>query len=306
MLSRNTKKNEIRIVDSGVYILILDGIVVYVGESKSVYSRIGAHVKDSKKRFDSVRILPCQEHRRKYWEAVLIDRYQPLFNTKGKDKATNQRHIHRLSKITKRQYKQAVKCENCKKQDTFYLGLSSSSAFAPLEAGTGTTAFPYPVTNATTSAGSIFLETTSTSNVEYIRLAHIEETEKKRIKKKKAWDDTVGYTEKLHHSLDVGFSTSNPYNRPDARHIKIPKDAEIRALESKIEGLRGYEPERAKQIKQRIQQLKKSRKKYVEFTLPPRDERLDVCRDDFYNVSTSITDPESLKSVLSEHKIRPL
>lgn len=286
--------------------MLLDGIVVYVGESKSVYSRIGAHVKDTKKRFDSIRILPCQEHRRKYWEAVLIDRYQPLFNTKGKDKATNQRHIFHLGQINKKQYKRTKKCENCKGRDANFLGLSTNNTFAPIMGGTGTTAFPHPLTNAYTSAGSVFLETVSATNCEYIRLVHIEEAEKERIKKKEAWDDTVGYTEKLHHSLDVGFSTSNPYNRPDARHIKIPKDAEIRALESKIEGLRGYEPERAKQIKQRIQQLKKSRKKYVEFTLPPRDERLDVCRDDFYNVTTSITDSESLKSVLSEHKIRPL
>ncbi len=207
MLSRNTKKNEIRIVKSGVYVLILDGIVVYVGESQSVYSRIGAHVKDSKKRFDSVRILPCQEHRRKYWEAVLIDRYQPLFNSKGKDKATNQRHIFELGRINKRQYKQAKKCENCKKQDKIFLGLSNSSAIAPLQVGTGTTAFPYSVTNACTSAGSIFLETTSASDDEYIRLAHMEEAQKK----KRAWDDTVGYIEKLHHSLDVGFKKSNPY-----------------------------------------------------------------------------------------------
>lgn len=227
MLSRNTKKNEIRIVDSGVYVLILDGIVVYVGESKSVYSRIGAHVKDSKKKFDSVRILPCQEHRRKYWEAVLIDRYQPLFNSKGKDKATNQRHIFELGKINKRQYQRVVKCENCKNRDKkIFLGLSNYSTFAPLEAGTGTTAFPYSVTNATTSAGSIFLEAISSLDDEYIRLAHIEEAEKERIKKKEAWDDTVGYTEKLHHSLDVGFKKSNPFSHEVSTSITDPEDYE--------------------------------------------------------------------------------
>jgi len=115
VLSRNTKKNEIKIIKSGVYVLILDGIVVYVGESKSVYSRIGAHVKDSKKRFDSVRILPCQEHRRKYWEAVLIDRYQPLFNKTGKNKETNRRHIFELGQISKRQMQTASECANCKR-----------------------------------------------------------------------------------------------------------------------------------------------------------------------------------------------
>ena len=221
-MSRNTKKNEIRIVKSGVYVLILDGIVVYVGESKSVYSRIGAHVKDSKKRFDSVRILPCQEHRRKYWEAVLIDRYQPLFNKTGKDKETNRRHIFELGKINKRQYKQVKKCENCKNQDKIFLGLSNSSAFAPLQVGTGTTAFPYSVTNACTSAGSIFLETTSASNDEYIRLAHMEEAQKK----KRVWDESLGYSEKLHNSLDKGFKTSNPFSHKVSTSITDPEGYE--------------------------------------------------------------------------------
>tara|TARA_R110000737_G_C14428975_1_gene459306 strand:+ start:145 stop:750 length:606 start_codon:yes stop_codon:yes gene_type:complete len=198
--------------------LILEGVVVYVGESMSVYSRIGAHVKDTKKRFDTVRILPCLEHRRKYWEAILIDRYQPIFNTKGKDKAANKRHIFELSKIRKNQLKTTTECHNCKrkKANSIYqggqvgygneivnfmqggnTGLGVSNAFSSA-----------PTTTAVTSAGQVTLETVPASNDVYAKLAHEEE----RYKKEVAWDDSVGYVEKLNNSLDASFKLSNPYS----------------------------------------------------------------------------------------------
>ena len=41
----------------GIYFLISDGIIVYIGESTNVYKRIAEHLKDSKlKRFDSYTI----------------------------------------------------------------------------------------------------------------------------------------------------------------------------------------------------------------------------------------------------------
>ena len=259
MLSRNTKKNEIRIVKSGVYVLILDGIVVYVGESKSVYSRIGAHVKDSKKRFDSVRILPCQEHRRKYWEAVLIDRYQPLFNKTGKDKETNRRHIFELGQITKRQMQTASECANCKRSRVF--GMTS------LNVGVGYMA--PSMTTASSSVGSLFVETVPAPDKEYARLAKEEASYRKEIKPKT---------------------------------ISIKVEHEIKALESLIEGLRGHDPSRIARLRMRILQLNNSGEKYVKLKLPSEDERdfkerLDVCRNGIYNVSTSITDPQSLKKL---------
>ena len=273
MLSRNTKKNEIKIIKSGVYVLILGGIVVYVGESKNVYSRIGAHVKDSNKRFDSVRILPCQEHRRKYWEAVLIDRYQPLFNKTGKDKETNRRHIFELGKITKRQLQTASECANCRRDRAIAIGGNGVGV------GYMAPSFHGGITTTSSTVGSLFIEKVPASDREYSKLAKQE----------------ASYREE-----------------PKPKTILIKVEHEIKALESKIQGLRGYEPEREKSLNARIIQLIKSRKKYVELTVgvyssPTEDEaeRLDICRNGnfsfsrsgIYNVSTSVTDPASLKKL---------
>ena len=202
MLSRNTKKNEIRIVESGVYVLILDGIVVYVGESKSVYSRIGAHVKDSKKRFDSVRILPCQEHRRKYWEAVLIDRYQPLFNSKGKDKETNQRHIFELGMIKKRQHLKKDECANCRRQKE---RITLSNNNVPLMRGSYA-----PITTAVTSAGDIFMSPVLATDEEYAYLAHQEKQELENKKKEEAYNKKILSTHTLGYITNISTSITDP------------------------------------------------------------------------------------------------
>ena len=193
----------LEIIKSAVYILILEGVVVYVGESTSAYSRIGSHVKDKNKRFDAIRILPCAEHRRKYWEAVLIDKYQPLFNKKGKKKELAKRHIYKLSKIKKGQEKRPVSCKNCEAQHSIYNNTALSTAnFHALERHRGV------VTKACTTVGTISIETIPASDDVYAKLAHEEEN----YKKKEAWDNSVGYTEKIHKYLDIGFKTSNPYN----------------------------------------------------------------------------------------------
>ena len=62
---------------SGVYLLFCDKEIVYIGESKNPNQRIGNHVKD--KVFDGYRILPT--NRRKYWEKILIKRYEPKYNS---------------------------------------------------------------------------------------------------------------------------------------------------------------------------------------------------------------------------------
>ena len=149
---------------------MLDGVIVYVGESKNVYSRIGTHVKDSKKRFDTVRILPCQEHRRKYWEAVLIDRYQPLFNSRGKNKETNQRHIFELRQITKRQLKTQYRCPNCLKRDMVYSG--------------GNIGLGVTTTNSLTSTGEVSVKNIPVSDRDYLNLAREEASYREESKPK--------------------------------------------------------------------------------------------------------------------------
>ena len=194
---------QLNVIGSAVYILILEGVVVYVGESISAYSRIGSHVKDTKKRFDTIRILPCLEHRRKYWEAVLIDRYQPIFNTRGKDKKTAKRHTHALSLIRKGQKKRMQTCLNCKRNQQFSIYGQGVMQYTSI-----TTANLGAITTAVTSAGQVTMETVPASDDLFVNLAHEEERHKKKV----AWDDSVGYVEKLNNSLDASFKLSNPYS----------------------------------------------------------------------------------------------
>jgi len=68
----------LNVITSAVYLLFEKDIVVYVGESGNPLSRIGTHIKQ--KVFTSYRILKCHPDRRRYWEKVLILKYQPRYN----------------------------------------------------------------------------------------------------------------------------------------------------------------------------------------------------------------------------------
>ena len=76
----------LNVITSAVYLLFEEDIGVYVGESGNPLSRIGTHVK--KKVFTSYRILKCHPDRRRYWEKVLILKYQPRYNKTHKKKWT--------------------------------------------------------------------------------------------------------------------------------------------------------------------------------------------------------------------------
>tara|TARA_R100000988_G_C4002152_1_gene169783 strand:- start:1394 stop:2056 length:663 start_codon:yes stop_codon:yes gene_type:complete len=198
----------LNVIESAVYILILEGVVVYVGESKNPYSRLGAHVKDTKKRFDTIRILPCAEHRRKYWEAVLIDRYQPLFNSKGKDKETNQRHIFELGMIKQRQHLKKDECENCKRKNkAIVLGGSGvrHNEFAPSYPYSG-----YPITSAATTTGSVFMSPVLAPDEEYAYLAHQEKEELENKKKEEAYNKKILGTHTLGYITNLSTSITDP------------------------------------------------------------------------------------------------
>jgi hypothetical protein len=192
----------LNVIESAVYILILEGVVVYVGESKNPYSRLGTHVKDTKKRFDTIRILPCAEHRRKYWEAVLIDRYQPLFNSKGKDKETNQRHIFELGMIKKRQHLKKDECANCRRQKE---RMTLSNNNVPLMRGSYA-----PITTAVTSAGDIFMSPVLAPDEEYAYLAHQEKEELENKKKEEAYNNKILGTHTLGYITNASISITDP------------------------------------------------------------------------------------------------
>lgn len=65
----------------GVYFLVSDGIVVYVGQSIDVLSRIGAHAR-SGKRFDSFAFVATRPDQLEDAELEYIQRFRPSLNKK--------------------------------------------------------------------------------------------------------------------------------------------------------------------------------------------------------------------------------
>ena len=71
-----------------IYVLFDGDEIVYIGQSKSPYSRLSSHQKD--KHFNAVRLLPCLKHRMNYWEKKLIKKYSPKLNkTHNENKVTS-------------------------------------------------------------------------------------------------------------------------------------------------------------------------------------------------------------------------
>ena len=78
------KQNAVEILDVAcVYLLLREGKVVYVGQSKNIYSRIQNHRRT--KDFTHFRILRCHPARLNYWEGKLIFDYKPEYNKRGVD-----------------------------------------------------------------------------------------------------------------------------------------------------------------------------------------------------------------------------
>lgn len=80
----------------GIYALLREGVVVYIGQSKKPLSRIEAHRSLANRRkpigwlpikgivFDEVHVLPCRIEDLDIVEHAMIDLYKPKFNVKLK------------------------------------------------------------------------------------------------------------------------------------------------------------------------------------------------------------------------------
>lgn len=69
---------------SGVYFLIRDGAIVYVGQSNNVYSRVRSHKKD--KTFDRIAVIECKEKELLHLEKLYIKKFKPILNVVGIDR----------------------------------------------------------------------------------------------------------------------------------------------------------------------------------------------------------------------------
>lgn len=86
------------ILRAGVYALVRDGVVVYVGQSKKMLARIAAHKSNWGRKaqpawmpaslrgvlFDEAYVLPCRVEDLDELEAAMIDLYKPRYNIKLK------------------------------------------------------------------------------------------------------------------------------------------------------------------------------------------------------------------------------
>lgn len=86
------------ILGCGVYALVREGVVVYVGQSKKMLGRIGAHKSNWGRKsvpawmpasirgvlFDQVFVLPCRVEMLDEVERTMIDLYKPRLNIKLK------------------------------------------------------------------------------------------------------------------------------------------------------------------------------------------------------------------------------
>jgi uncharacterized protein YerC len=62
---------------TGVYFLILENKIVYVGQSVNVYARISSH---TQKKFDSFTVLPCPKEHLNVLESLYIHMLNPPLN----------------------------------------------------------------------------------------------------------------------------------------------------------------------------------------------------------------------------------
>ena len=74
-----------RAVIAGIYCLLQDDTIVYIGQSSSIIRRVGWHLGANKKRFNQFSYLVLED-RRDDLEAELIERFKPKYNRQGNPK----------------------------------------------------------------------------------------------------------------------------------------------------------------------------------------------------------------------------
>lgn len=67
-----------KVVEEGVYFLYDKDELVYIGQSDNLYRRIGQHIAERKKRFDSFELYPTTDRIR--LEGFLIKMFKPKYN----------------------------------------------------------------------------------------------------------------------------------------------------------------------------------------------------------------------------------
>lgn len=70
---------------SGVYFLLIRGVVIYVGQTHDIINRILQH-KAQLMKYDKVRFIKCDESKLSYYEKRWIEKFRPINNKQHKRK----------------------------------------------------------------------------------------------------------------------------------------------------------------------------------------------------------------------------
>lgn len=65
---------------SGVYFFFRNGVLVYVGQTRTMKCRLDSHISEGVKKFDSVSFIPCHPMYLTKIESYFINRYAPVYN----------------------------------------------------------------------------------------------------------------------------------------------------------------------------------------------------------------------------------
>jgi hypothetical protein len=97
----------------GVYFLVLDNRVVYVGMSFDIPARIRTHINERAKAFDRVFVLECHPDFVCDLETLYITRLRPKYNAQNISSAEGSRAFKRLNDEFKRRqtYEDQVRAE---------------------------------------------------------------------------------------------------------------------------------------------------------------------------------------------------
>lgn len=87
---------------SGIYLLLLNNIVVYVGQSNNLLSRIGTHSTEAIKTFDIIQYIECGSHELDSTELYYIRKYKPIHNIANNTSIGNLHKVLSIVDPTKR------------------------------------------------------------------------------------------------------------------------------------------------------------------------------------------------------------
>lgn len=77
IVNNSLPKPELR---PGIYFLIKDGEIVYVGQSVDCEARVKKHIQEGEKGFTSYHVFPCHTDHLNLYEAFCLWKFQPKYN----------------------------------------------------------------------------------------------------------------------------------------------------------------------------------------------------------------------------------